>query len=89
MMNGPDLLTLEGLSKSGLSVIASGGMSSLEDVSALLGPGYEHITGAVIGKALYEGKIVLRSAIALARGGSDNGPGTGTAHTAPSSPGRD
>jgi phosphoribosylformimino-5-aminoimidazole carboxamide ribotide isomerase len=58
MMNGPDLVTLAGLSKSGLSVIASGGVSSLEDVSA------------IIGKALYEGKIALRSALALAREGS-------------------
>lgn len=74
MMNGPDFVTLAGLSKSGLSVIASGGISSTEDVSALLGPGYEHITGAIIGKALYEGKIVLRSAIALAREGSGAAP---------------
>lgn len=70
MMNGPDLVTLAGLSKSGLSVIASGGVSSLGDISALLRPGYEHITGAIIGKALYEGKIALRSALALAREGS-------------------
>jgi phosphoribosylformimino-5-aminoimidazole carboxamide ribotide isomerase len=93
MMNGPDLLTLAGLSKSGLSVIASGGISSLEDVGALLRPGNEHITGAIIGKALYEGKIVLRSAIALSRGGTGSGTepgtGTGTAHTAPSNPGRE
>ena len=93
MMNGPDLLTLAGLSKSGLSVIASGGISSLEDVGALLRPGNEHITGAIIGKALYEGKIVLRSAITLSRGGTgagtEPGTGTGTAHTAPSNPGRE
>jgi phosphoribosylformimino-5-aminoimidazole carboxamide ribotide isomerase len=74
MMDGPDLVTLAGLSKSGLSVIASGGISSLADVSALLGSGYEHITGAIIGKALYEGKIVLRSAIAGARGGARTAP---------------
>ena len=74
MMNGPDLVTLAALAKSGLSVIASGGISSTDDVSALLGPGFDHITGAIIGKALYEGKIVLRSAIALAQGGSGGAP---------------
>jgi phosphoribosylformimino-5-aminoimidazole carboxamide ribotide isomerase len=65
MMGGPDLVMLRSLSKSGLSVIASGGISSLEDVSAMLAPGYEHISGAIIGRALYEGKIALRSAITL------------------------
>lgn len=65
MMSGPDLPTLRSLAKTDLSVIASGGISSLEDVAALLGPGFGHVTGAIIGKALYEGKIVLRSAISL------------------------
>jgi phosphoribosylformimino-5-aminoimidazole carboxamide ribotide isomerase len=74
MMDGPDLVMLAGLSKSGLSVIASGGISSLADVSALLGSGYEHIMSVIIGKALYEGKIVLRSAIARARDGSRTAP---------------
>jgi phosphoribosylformimino-5-aminoimidazole carboxamide ribotide isomerase len=81
MMNGPDFVTLAGLSKSGLSVIASGGISSLDDVRVLLAPAYNHITGAIIGKALYEGKIGLRSALALAREGS------GTAPRAPSNSG--
>ncbi|HMK39343.1 MAG TPA: 1-(5-phosphoribosyl)-5-[(5-phosphoribosylamino)methylideneamino] imidazole-4-carboxamide isomerase, partial [Bacteroidota bacterium] len=90
MMSGPDLGTLAGLAKSGLSVIASGGISSLEDVRALLAPQFEHITGAIIGKALYEGKIGLRSAIAVARGGSDDGisPGGETAHPTPPNPGK-
>lgn len=68
MLNGPDLATLRGLSSSGMSVIASGGISSLEDIRELLGPQYSHVTGAIIGKALYEGKIPLRSAISLAAG---------------------
>jgi phosphoribosylformimino-5-aminoimidazole carboxamide ribotide isomerase len=93
MMNGPDLLTLKGLSESGLSVIASGGISSLDDVRVLLAPAYNHITGAIIGKALYEGKIGLRSAIALARSGTGAGTGTGrgagTAHPALPRPGEE
>jgi phosphoribosylformimino-5-aminoimidazole carboxamide ribotide isomerase len=83
MMNGPDLVTLASLATTGLSVIASGGISSLKDVSALLAPEYKHVTGAIIGKALYEGKIVLRSAIALA----GKGPGANTAPPTQSNPG--
>jgi phosphoribosylformimino-5-aminoimidazole carboxamide ribotide isomerase len=67
MMGGPDFATLGSLGDTGLSVIASGGISSLPDVSALLESNFEHITGAIIGKALYEGKIALGSAIALTR----------------------
>ncbi len=65
MMEGPDIVTLRSLGRSGLSVIASGGISSLEDVRRLLEPGFEHLTGAIIGKALYEGKIDLKTAIGL------------------------
>ncbi len=78
MMSGPDLSTLGSLSGSGLSVIASGGISSLDDLRALLTPEFEHVTGAIIGKALYEGKIDLGSALALA--------GAGPGRVTPSSP---
>ena len=37
-----------------LTVIASGGVSSKEDVKALAGAG---VTEVIVGKALYEGKI--------------------------------
>ena len=47
----------------GLNIIASGGVSSLEDVSALSDLG---IHGAIIGKAYYTGAIRLAEAIALA-----------------------
>ncbi|MDX2139625.1 MAG: 1-(5-phosphoribosyl)-5-[(5-phosphoribosylamino)methylideneamino]imidazole-4-carboxamide isomerase [Chloroflexota bacterium] len=52
----------------GLSVIASGGVSSLDDVRALKDSGT--VAGAVIGMALYEGKFDLRDALAIA--GADN-----------------
>jgi phosphoribosylformimino-5-aminoimidazole carboxamide ribotide isomerase len=67
VMSGPDFATLGSLGDTGLSVIASGGISSVSDVSALLASNFEHITGAIIGKALYEGKIRLSSAIALTK----------------------
>ena len=50
---------------SGLQVIASGGVSSIEDVRALRGIGVE---GAIVGKALYEGTMDLEEALAVARG---------------------
>ncbi len=47
-----------------LSVIASGGVSSLEDVRALKAMG---VSGAIIGKAYYTGAIDLRKAIEAAK----------------------
>ena len=46
-------------------MIASGGVSFESDVTALR---EMRIHGAIIGKALYEGKLDLRRCLALARG---------------------
>lgn len=48
----------------GLSLVASGGVSTLSDVRALAGLG---LYGAILGKALYEKKIDLAAAIAAAK----------------------
>ncbi len=45
-----------------LDIIASGGVSDLHDLSALKAEG---VYGAIIGKALYEGKIDLSTAVSL------------------------
>lgn len=63
----------------GLAVIAAGGVSSVDDVLRLraLGPG---VAGAVVGKALYTGKLSLAAAIEAGRGRPGEpagGPGTG------------
>ena len=50
--------------ETGLQVIASGGVASLREVSALRESG--KVAGAVLGKALYEGLIDLAEAIRLA-----------------------
>ncbi len=61
MMNGPDLSTLKLLtSETGLEIIASGGISKSDDVLELARLGLPGISGVIIGKALYEGKIDLR-----------------------------
>jgi phosphoribosylformimino-5-aminoimidazole carboxamide ribotide isomerase len=57
--------TAELARKTGLSVIASGGVSSLDDVIALRDCGTE-IAGVVIGRALYLEAFPLSHAIKLA-----------------------
>ena len=47
-------------------VIASGGVTTVDDVSRLAGRG---IAGCIIGRALYEGRIDLRAALAAATPG--------------------
>lgn len=49
----------------GLDLVASGGVSSLEDVAALRDQG---LYGAILGKAYYTGAVDLREAIQLAAG---------------------
>jgi phosphoribosylformimino-5-aminoimidazole carboxamide ribotide isomerase len=64
MMTGPDLRTLDELAGIGLKVIASGGVASIGDVLSILDLNQQLITGVIVGKALYEGKIDLKSLIA-------------------------
>lgn len=52
--------------ETGLQVIASGGVSSLDDIKRLKAT--ETIAGAVIGMALYEGRFELAEALALVEG---------------------
>ena len=51
--------------KMSISLIASGGISSLTEIAALSALGMD---GAIIGKALYAGDVTLSEAIAVARG---------------------
>ena len=46
--------------ETGLTVIASGGVSSMDDLASLYEAG---IPGVITGKALYEGRINLEKAI--------------------------
>lgn len=66
MMRGPNIPeTLRMQGETGLQIIASGGVSTLEDISALTNAG---LFGAIVGKALYEGVFSLEQAINEARG---------------------
>jgi phosphoribosylformimino-5-aminoimidazole carboxamide ribotide isomerase len=46
-------------------VIASGGISSLDDLAALRAHAADGIAGAIVGRALYDGRVDLKSALAL------------------------
>ena len=62
MMAGPDLAGLQAvLDATTLPVIASGGISSLEEVRAVAKLG---AAGAIVGRALYEGTFTIPEAIA-------------------------
>jgi phosphoribosylformimino-5-aminoimidazole carboxamide ribotide isomerase len=61
MLNGPDLQTLSRASEyPNAKIVAAGGIGSIGDLAALKQIGVE---GAVIGKALYEGRFTLKEAI--------------------------
>lgn len=52
---------------SGIEVIASGGVASLEDVRRVKAYEKDGVTGCIIGKALYTGAVDLKAALALAK----------------------
>lgn len=60
-MTGPNLESLKAYVEiEGLSVVASGGVTSLEDLGDLAKMG---VDGAIVGRALYEGRLNLRAAL--------------------------
>ncbi|MEI2772035.1 MAG: 1-(5-phosphoribosyl)-5-[(5-phosphoribosylamino)methylideneamino]imidazole-4-carboxamide isomerase [Candidatus Competibacter sp.] len=56
-----------------IPVIASGGVSTLDDVRALRAVEREGIMGAIIGRALYDGAIDLTAAQVIADAAEENG----------------
>jgi len=67
MLGGPNLTALrEVVELSSFPVIASGGISRVEDLMAVqaLGP---QVEGAIVGKALYDGKLDYRAALVAIR----------------------
>ena len=52
----------------GFPVVASGGISTLDDIRALAAVGGDAIEGAITGRALYEGNFALAQALAAVRG---------------------
>ena len=61
MLSGPNIPATKKLTEeTGLDIIASGGVSCMEDLQALYDAG---ISGAIIGKALYEKRVDLEEAV--------------------------
>ena len=50
-----------------IPVIGSGGLASIEDVRALLTPRAQKLEGAVVGRALYDGRLDAAAALQLVR----------------------
>jgi phosphoribosylformimino-5-aminoimidazole carboxamide ribotide isomerase len=59
--------TIELADAVGIGVIASGGLASIDDIRALLEPRAGRIIGAVVGRALYDGRLNAADALQLAR----------------------
>lgn len=69
MLNGPNVEHTKELSDvTGMKIIASGGVSSMKDLERLNDAG---IYGAIIGKALYENRLNLKTVIRIYEKGED------------------
>jgi phosphoribosylformimino-5-aminoimidazole carboxamide ribotide isomerase len=60
MLTGPDIAGARGIAALGLDVIASGGVASLDDLRGVRAAG---LAGAIVGRALYEGRFSLVEAL--------------------------
>jgi phosphoribosylformimino-5-aminoimidazole carboxamide ribotide isomerase len=68
MLKGPNLDATIALAEAiSVPVIASGGFASIEDIRALLATRAKKLAGAIIGRALYDGRIDAASALQLIR----------------------
>jgi phosphoribosylformimino-5-aminoimidazole carboxamide ribotide isomerase len=68
MMQGLNLEATIALAESvSIPVIASGGLASIDDVRALIAPRARKLEGAIAGRALYDGRLDAKEALALVR----------------------
>jgi phosphoribosyl isomerase A len=68
-LRGPNLeLLREVCAATSRPVVASGGVSSLDDIRALAGLTAVGVEGAIVGKALYAGAFTLPEALRVASG---------------------
>ena len=61
MLNGPDIAGAVELQRQGARVIASGGVSKLDDLRAVRAAG---LAGAIVGRAIYENRFTVAEALA-------------------------
>ncbi len=67
MLAGPDIAGAVALQQPGLDVIASGGVAGAADIRAVREAG---LAGAIVGRALYEGRLTLAEALVAAGPGA-------------------
>jgi phosphoribosylformimino-5-aminoimidazole carboxamide ribotide isomerase len=68
MSTGPNVDATGALARAvSVSVIASGGISGIQDVLSLLPLAKDGVIGMITGRALYEGRLDLRQALALSK----------------------
>jgi phosphoribosylformimino-5-aminoimidazole carboxamide ribotide isomerase len=68
MLKGLNLdATIALADKISIPVVASGGLASIEDVRALLKPRAQKLAGAIVGRALYDGRLDAAAALAVLR----------------------
>lgn len=67
MLEGPNLPALRRLAVSvpPIGILASGGISSLDDLRRLRALGQDNLEGAIVGRALYEGRFSVPDAVAV------------------------
>ena len=66
VLKGLNLPATADLAKAtGIPVIASGGLASIEDVRDLMKPEYRMLEGAITGRALYDGRLNAKQALEL------------------------
>ncbi|MDY6832337.1 MAG: 1-(5-phosphoribosyl)-5-[(5-phosphoribosylamino)methylideneamino]imidazole-4-carboxamide isomerase [Thermodesulfobacteriota bacterium] len=70
MRTGPNIPAIEAFARAtAIPVVASGGVSTIDDIQALLGIQAFGVTGVITGRALYDGTLDLAEAIAVASAG--------------------
>ena len=68
-LQGPNVeLLREVAAATDAPIVASGGVSSLDDIAAIATLADEGVDSAIVGKALYAGRFTLEEALAVARG---------------------
>jgi phosphoribosylformimino-5-aminoimidazole carboxamide ribotide isomerase len=66
MLTGPDLEGIKALAeRTSIPIIASGGISSIDDIKKLCALKDKGIIGAITGRAIYEGKLDIKEALKI------------------------
>lgn len=73
MLAGPNLRALAELADAipTCDIVASGGVSSVADVKNLMSLGRSNVSAAIVGKALYDGRVTLKELLAASRTAPD------------------